>query len=53
MWILLIVLLLIWLGFSVLGFVVKGLLWLAVLGIILFLVTLVYGIIRGARKNRT
>lgn len=51
MWILLIVLLVIWLGFSVLGFVVKGLLWLAVIGIILFLATLVFGFIRNSRSR--
>jgi hypothetical protein len=52
MWTLLIILLIVWLGLSILGFVVKGLIWLAVLGIVLFLATLVIGLIRGAR-NRT
>ncbi len=52
MWTLLIILLIVWLGLSILGFVVKGLIWLAVLGIVLFLATLVVGLIRGAR-NRT
>lgn len=52
MWTLLIILLIVWLGLSILGFVVKGLVWLAVLGIVLFLATLVIGLIRGAR-NRT
>lgn len=46
MWILLIILLLAWAGIAVLGFVVEGLLWLAVLGIALFLVTLVVGMLR-------
>lgn len=46
MWILLIILLLAWAALAVLGFVVKGLLWLAVLGIVLFLVTLVVGMLR-------
>lgn len=51
MWTLLIILLIVWLGFSVLGFVVKGLLWLAVLGIVLFLATLVFGFIRNGRTK--
>jgi len=51
MWIFLIVLLIVWLGLSVLGFVVKGLIWLAVLGIVLFLATLVVGLIRGGRSR--
>mgnify|MGYP006870678803 CR=1 FL=1 len=51
MWTLLIVLLVLWLGMSVLGFVVKGLLWLAVLGIVLFLATLVFGFIRKGRTD--
>ncbi|MFJ4044663.1 hypothetical protein ACIPV2_02830 [Microbacterium sp. NPDC089987] len=51
MWTLLIVLLVIWLGLSVLGFVVKGLLWLAVLGIVLFLATLVFGFLRRGRSK--
>jgi len=52
MWTLLIVLLIVWAGLSILGFVVKGLLWLALIGIILFVVTLVVGLIRQ-RSNRS
>ncbi|GAB6857014.1 hypothetical protein [Microbacterium xylanilyticum] len=51
MWTLLIILLIVWLGLSILGFVVKGLIWLAVLGIVLFLATLVIGLIRGNRSR--
>ncbi|VXB14452.1 conserved hypothetical protein [Microbacterium sp. 8M] len=51
MWTLLIILLIVWLGLSILGFVVKGLVWLAVLGIVLFLATLVFGLIRGNRSR--
>ncbi|MGM7680206.1 hypothetical protein [Microbacterium sp. A94] len=46
MWTLLIVLLVVWAGLSILGFVVKGLLWLAIIGLILFLVTLAVGFFR-------
>ena len=42
-------LLVIWLVFVVLGFVVKGLLWLAIIGIVLFLVTGAFG---GTRLRR-
>jgi len=51
MWTLLIILIIVWLGLSILGFVVKGLVWLAVLGIVLFLATLVIGLIRGNRSR--
>jgi len=36
-------LLVVWLVFAVLGFVIKGLFWLAVIGIVLFLATAVFG----------
>ena len=52
MWTFLIILLIVWALLSVLGFVVKGLLWLAVLGIVLFLVTLVVGFIRQGRNSK-
>ena len=42
-------LLVIWLAFVVIGFVVKSLLWLAVIGIVLFLGTAAYGAIK--RRN--
>lgn len=40
------VLLVVWLVIVVVGFVVKGLVWLAVIGIVLFLATAVYGWIK-------
>lgn len=52
MWILLIILLLAWAGLAVLGFVVKGLVWLAVLGIVLFLATVVIGMLRGIAAKK-
>jgi hypothetical protein len=52
MWILLIILLLAWAGLAVLGFVVKGLIWLAVLGIVLFVATVVIGMLRGAAATK-
>ena len=47
---LIVLLLVIWLALSVLGFVIKGLVWLAIIGIVLFLVTGAWGFLRrGAR----
>jgi hypothetical protein len=42
----LVLLLVIWLALSVLGFVVKGLIWLAIIGLVLFLATSVWGYLR-------
>lgn len=40
------VLLVIWAVLAVLGFVVKGLFWLAIVGIVLFLATAAYGAVK-------
>ncbi|UEL27823.1 MULTISPECIES: hypothetical protein [Micrococcaceae] len=40
---LIITLLIIWLVLSILGFVIKGLVWLAVIGLVLFVATAVWG----------
>jgi hypothetical protein len=45
---LLVVLLVVWLVLAVLGFVIKGLVWLAIIGIILFVATAIWGWIRRA-----
>lgn len=52
MWILLIILLIAWAGLAVFGFVFKGLIWLAVLGIVLFLATLVIGMLRRTAATK-
>ncbi|ACZ32230.1 hypothetical protein Xcel_3230 [Xylanimonas cellulosilytica DSM 15894] len=49
--ILIVVLLAAWLILSILGFVIEGLLWLGVIGIVLFIATAVIGAIRR-RANR-
>ncbi len=49
---LIIALLVIWVVLAVLGFVLKGLLWLAIIGVVLFIVTAVVGAIRR-RSART
>ena len=48
-----IVLLVLWLILSVVGFAIEGLFWLAVIGIILFLATLLIGIIRRRAGKST
>ncbi|MBG0738447.1 hypothetical protein IV500_03265 [Paeniglutamicibacter antarcticus] len=49
---LILVLLVVWLVLAVLGFVIKGLVWLAVIGIILFVVTGVIGWVRRSALNK-
>ena len=48
-----VLLLVIWLVLAVLGFVIKGLFWLAVIGILLFVATAIVGYIRrgGSRSK--
>jgi hypothetical protein len=48
------VLLLVWLAFSILGASFDGLLWLTTVGVLLFVATVVYGIMtrRGGRRTR-
>lgn len=47
-----ILLLIVWAGLSVLGFIIKGLFWLAIVGIVLFLATAGLGLIRS-RMNKS
>jgi len=47
MWTIIVILLIIWLGLSILGFVLEGLFWLAILGIVLFVATALVGAIRS------
>ena len=47
-----VILLVIWAVLAILGFVIKGLLWLAIVGLVLFVITVIIGWIRGmARKG--
>jgi hypothetical protein len=43
-------LLVIWLALIVIGAVIKGLFWLIVIGVVLFLVTSVFGVLRGRTR---
>ncbi|WP_370945559.1 hypothetical protein AB5J62_41665 [Amycolatopsis sp. cg5] len=45
-------LIVIWLAFTVLGFVIKGLFWLAIIGGVLFLGTAAYGAIKGGKDPK-
>lgn len=45
--VLIIILLAIWLALVIIGFAIKALLWLAIAGIVLFIVTGIYGAIRS------
>lgn len=52
MWTVLIILLVVWLILSIVGFAFEGLLWLAIIGIVLFVGTIVFGLVRrGARRT--
>lgn len=49
---LIIALLAIWLILSIIGFVIKGLVWLAIIGIILFLGTAAWGFVKRETFGR-
>lgn len=52
MWTIMIILLVGWAVLAVVGFAIKGLVWLALIGIILFIGTIIFGLLRnGARKK--
>ena len=42
-------LLVIWIAFIVIGAVIKGLFWLIIIGAVLFLITSLFGFVRGRR----
>ncbi|MCW2632669.1 MAG: hypothetical protein JWR88_1631 [Pseudonocardia sp.] len=48
---LIIALLVIWAVLAIVGFAVKTLLWLAIVGVVLFLITAAYGFIRGRTRG--
>jgi hypothetical protein len=50
--VLLIVLLMLWLILAIVGFAIKGLLWLAIIGIVLFVGTAVIGAVRRRTGHR-
>jgi hypothetical protein len=48
-----VILLVAWAVLAVVGFAVKGLLWLAIIGIILFIGTLVFGFVRRSARRKS
>lgn len=52
MLVLVIVLLVLWLILAIVGFAIKGLLWLAIIGIVLFLGTAAIGMVRRRALRR-
>lgn len=46
MWPVIVILLIIWAVLSVVGFALKGLLWLGAIGVVLFLGTIVFGVVK-------
>lgn len=52
MLVLLIVLLMLWLILAIVGFAIKGLLWLAIIGIVLFAGTALIGAVRRRARHR-
>jgi hypothetical protein len=48
---LILALLVVWIILAVLGFVVKSLFWLAIVAVVLFLATIVYGFVKGLFKG--
>ena len=53
MWTAIVVLLVVWAILAVVGFVFEGLIWLAVVGAILFVGTLAVGVIRQRIRGRS
>ena len=47
-----VILLVVWAILSIVGFVFQGLFWLGLVGVVLFVGTIVFGIVRS-RSNRT
>lgn len=52
MWTVIVILLAVWAILAVVGFVVEGLVWLTVIGIILFVSTLIVGFLREQARRR-
>jgi hypothetical protein len=49
---LIIILLVIWAVLAILGFAIKGILWLAILGLVLFVITAIIGFIRRGGRSK-
>lgn len=47
MWAVLVILLVVWAILSIVGFALEGLLWLGIIGVVLFAGTVIFGLLRG------
>lgn len=52
MWTVLLILLVAWAVLAVVGFAIEGLFWLAVIGLILFVGTIVFGLVRNRARRK-
>ncbi|SDQ88513.1 hypothetical protein SAMN04487847_2868 [Microbacterium sp. cf332] len=52
MWTVLVILIIVWVVLSIVGFAFEGLLWLGIIGVVLTIGTLVFGIIRQRARRR-
>ena len=52
MWTVTVILMVLWAILAVVGFVFQGLMWLGIVGIILFVGTLIVGLTRGRRRQQ-
>lgn len=53
MWTAVVILLVVWAILSIVGFVFEGLMWLGIIGIVLFVGTLIVGLIRQRSRSRS
>ncbi len=53
MWTVLVILIVAWVVLSIVGFAFEGLLWLGIIGIVLVIGTLVFGMLRQRARRRT
>lgn len=53
MWTVLVILLVVWAVLSIVGFAFQGLLWLGIVGIVLFVGTIVFGLVRRRVARHT
>lgn len=52
MWAVIVIILVVWVILSIVGFVFEGLFWLGLIGVVLFVGTLIFGILRQRRPKR-
>lgn len=51
MWTVLVILLVAWAVLSIVGFALEGLLWIGIIGIVLFVGTIVFGVVRQRARR--